>query len=367
MIASLAKDLAQALAAVDDAACDSYRDQATYLIAYVNWNMAERADIGDLLGPCPPAMLNRSHGDHARFMEAQLRLQSADSLIAMFTWVYQTHLRRGVALRTFPIDLSLWIEAIQLYLDATAADQIAAVYQCLCDLHSQLVLRTYTPQAQPAIAPDLRPSYQAYLQALLKPDTSAAIRVAGASIKSAQDVTAWWEGVIRPAQYTIGDMWARGEISVAQEHLATAITQRVMALYSPLILGQPRQKGPVIVAASPGELHDIGGRIMSDLLELSGWDAYYTGANTPAQSLVDLAGQQQARALCISTTLATSLPAVMALIAQVRAADLQPAPHILVGGQAYMADAAIWKRVGADWFALSARAGVEYVERVAAA
>ncbi|NTW97692.1 MAG: cobalamin B12-binding domain-containing protein, partial [Oscillochloris sp.] len=136
------------------------------------------------------------------------------------------------------------------------------------------------------------------------------------------------------------------------------------AHYYPQILDLPRQKGQVIVTASPGELHEIGARILADLLELSGWDTYYTGASTPATSIVELLVQTQARFLCISTTLLESLPAVTELIAQVRAANLSPAPKILVGGQAYLYAPGLWRQVGADWFADSAHEGIRYIESI---
>jgi methanogenic corrinoid protein MtbC1 len=146
--------------------------------------------------------------------------------------------------------------------------------------------------------------------------------------------------------------------------MASAITQRVMAHYYPQILDVPRQKGSVVVISSPGELHEIGARILSDLLEMSGWDTYYTGASTPADGVIGLLAQTQARFLCISTTLLDSLPAVTALIAQVRSADLSPAPKILVGGQAYLSDPNIWRQVGADSCARSAREGIQYINAV---
>lgn len=228
----------------------------------------------------------------------------------------------------------------------------------------QLVPAAQAPEANMHNDTELRPHIERYLQAVLKPDSRAALEAAEAYINSSVEIATWWEHVIRPTLYEIGDLWAQGEISVGQEHLATAITQRVMAHYYPQILEQPRQKGRVVVTSSPGELHEIGGRILADLLELHGWDTYYTGANTPSESVVTLLNQHQACCLCISTTLAASLPSVSALISEVRAAQLNPAPKILVGGQAYLSAPDIWKQVGADWFAGSASEGIAYIETI---
>jgi methanogenic corrinoid protein MtbC1 len=209
---------------------------------------------------------------------------------------------------------------------------------------------------------ELQAYAEEYLAALLKPDTQAAIRLTGAHVKTPEQIEVWWEQVIQPAMYTIGDLWAMGKISVGQEHLATAITQRVISVYYPLILNLPRPKGPIVITASPGEFHEIGPRIVADIFEVHGWDVYYTGANTPAATIVELLQSIEARFLCISTTLGASLPAVSALIAQVRAANLPSRPKILVGGQAYNEAPDLWRQVGADHFALSAYEGIAYIE-----
>jgi methanogenic corrinoid protein MtbC1 len=215
---------------------------------------------------------------------------------------------------------------------------------------------------QPGVADELQPYFQRYLQATLRPDMRAALQVATEYIHTPIKIATWWECIIRPTMYEIGHRWEQGEISVGQEHLATAITQRVMAHFYPQILDLPRCKGSVVVATSPGELHEIGARIVSDLLEMNGWNAHYTGANTPASSIVSLLAQTKARCLCISTTLLDNLPAVKALIAQVRSARLSSAPLIMVGGQAYQSAPNLWREVGADRFARSARAGIRHIE-----
>jgi methanogenic corrinoid protein MtbC1 len=208
----------------------------------------------------------------------------------------------------------------------------------------------------------LMPYFERFIAALLVPDTVAAIRVTGEYVKTPAELSTWWEQIIQPAMYEIGDRWSRGEITVGQEHLATAITQRVMAIYYPMILDLPRLKGTIVVTASPGELHEIGTRIVADLLEISGWDVHCTGAYTPAPTVVDLVQRTRAQFLCISTTLVASLPAVKALIQQVRGACGPAAPQILVGGQAYMQDQSLWRAVGADCFAPTARAGIDYIQ-----
>src|SRR5215210_7037349 len=71
---------------------------------------------------------------------------------------------------------------------------------------------------------------RAYAEALLAGDEVAAevtIREAmDASLTSAEID----DEIIAPALWFVGDLWERGEITVADEHLATEISTRVLAL-----------------------------------------------------------------------------------------------------------------------------------------
>jgi methanogenic corrinoid protein MtbC1 len=102
--------------------------------------------------------------------------------------------------------------------------------------------------------------------------------------------------------------------------------------------------------------------MLADMLEMNGWDVYYTGANTPKESLAQLLEQHQARFLCISTTMSFHLEEVADIITTVRSSPLPTPAHIIVGGQAYLNDSELWRSVGADGFVVSASQTVDYLQ-----
>src|SRR5262245_58095579 len=62
--------------------------------------------------------------------------------------------------------------------------------------------------------------------------------------------------IIAPALWLVGDLWQRGEISVADEHLATEISMRVLALQREAQrVADARHRNRVMLAAPAGELH----------------------------------------------------------------------------------------------------------------
>jgi MerR family transcriptional regulator, light-induced transcriptional regulator len=89
--------------------------------------------------------------------------------------------------------------------------------------------------------------------------------------------------VVLPVLREVGERWARGEITVAQEHFATElITGRLRGLAREW----DRGLGPRAVLACPaGERHDIGLLCCGLALDRRGWRVTYLGPDTPADAL----------------------------------------------------------------------------------
>jgi methanogenic corrinoid protein MtbC1 len=165
--------------------------------------------------------------------------------------------------------------------------------------------------------------------------------------------------LIAPAQYRVGEMWERGEISVAGEHLATAINSLVASTcYAPLAgsaSGGPR----AMVACTPGELHELGPRLLADLLECDGWDVDFYGQSMPVRDLVGAIRERRPRVVGLSTALVLHLGSVKQTISEIRTSLGEDTPPIMVGGNAFRGDDALWQQVGADLYAADASSAVD--------
>jgi MerR family transcriptional regulator, light-induced transcriptional regulator len=94
--------------------------------------------------------------------------------------------------------------------------------------------------------------------------------------------------VILPAMHEVGEGWARGELSVAQEHFATElVTGRLRGLAREWDDGI----GPRAVLACPsGERHDLGLLCCGLALHRRGWRVTYLGPDTPGEALESTVG-----------------------------------------------------------------------------
>ena len=106
------------------------------------------------------------------------------------------------------------------------------------------------------------------------------------------------EGIL-PELRSVGDRWSAGSVSVAQEHFAaTLVRGRLLALAR----GWDQGRGPrAILAALPGELHDIGLISFGLLLRLDGWRIVYLGQDTPLETIDTALGRARADALVVAS------------------------------------------------------------------
>ena len=137
--------------------------------------------------------------------------------------------------------------------------------------------------------------------------------------------------VIVAAQRAIGELWERNEISVAQEHLATAISQLALAeLFQRERFGAPYGQ-KIIVACVQGELHEFPARLVADELEAGGFAVRFLGADVPTDTLVSFVAREEPDLLVISATMAFHADSVRLAVQAVRHAH--PQLPIAVGGQ----------------------------------
>jgi DNA-binding transcriptional MerR regulator len=87
--------------------------------------------------------------------------------------------------------------------------------------------------------------------------------------------------------HELGERWERGEVSVAQEHFASAVLRgRLLGLAR----GWSRGFGPrALLACLPGEQHDLGLIAFGLALRARGWRIAYLGGDMPIESVISAA------------------------------------------------------------------------------
>ncbi|HYP04694.1 MAG TPA: cobalamin-dependent protein [Bryobacteraceae bacterium] len=206
-----------------------------------------------------------------------------------------------------------------------------------------------------------------YVEAALRGRRQAAIELLLEAAQHDYTLPKLYEDVLQPAMYRIGALWETNEITVAQEHMATAITQYAMAQLYPLIRPAGPVKGNVLITGVEGEQHQLGANMVADMLEMDGWNVHFLGADTPAESVVAAAGEYQANVVGISATMLFNLLRVRDLIQRLRETDTGKDVKIIVGGSAFRHAPQFAREIGADAYAFDLASAVAAVNRISAA
>jgi MerR family transcriptional regulator, light-induced transcriptional regulator len=173
---------------------------------------------------------------------------------------------------------------------------------------------------------------RAYAEALLSGDEVAA-EVAIREALSAKLSTAQIdEQIIAPALWLVGELWQRKEISIAEEHIATEISIRVLALQREAArLANQRVEHRVMLATPSGEQHVIALRMVHNLLREAGYDALMLGSDVPPPALASAARRHHPDVLCLSATMAGGSDQVLVAIHEVQL--VAPDTAFIVGGR----------------------------------
>lgn len=188
----------------------------------------------------------------------------------------------------------------------------------------------------------------AFVAALRDGDERAARAVVEQARAAGADVATIYFDIFAPSMVTIGELWEQNELSVAEEHLATAITERLIGQLS-ASFDQPSQGGGnVVLGCVTGERHTLGLRMLADLFRAVGWRVLYLGADVPTSDWTRLALRFSADLVAISASQPRYAGPVRELIGALRAA--MPELTIMVGGAMFGLEPQLWQQVGADLF-----------------
>jgi MerR family transcriptional regulator, light-induced transcriptional regulator len=168
--------------------------------------------------------------------------------------------------------------------------------------------------------------------------------------------------LLAPALRSIGDRWALGELSVADEHRASVVAQRIVGRLGPMFGRRGRRRGTLVLGAPPGDLHSLPSAMVADELRAARFEVVDLGANTPVASF---AGAARVAVRLVAVLVGATVPAEQAIVEVIGAIrGVAPGVPVFVGGAAVAGEEAALA-LGADgWSGLDARQAVAAVERL---
>jgi len=201
-----------------------------------------------------------------------------------------------------------------------------------------------------------------YLQQQLRGDRRAALQFIEAALQEGASVDEVRCRIVQDAQREIGRLWQEDQITIAQEHMATAISQLALAHLFQRSEFRQRVNRKILVACVPGEHHEFPARLLADSLEVHGYDVRFLGADVPLDSLIDSIATENPDVVALSMTMLFHLPALREAVVVVRGLK-NPRMLIAIGGSLFESTPALAADLGADLIATDAAAFISQLNQ----
>ena len=164
----------------------------------------------------------------------------------------------------------------------------------------------------------------------------------------------------------VGDLWEEGEFFLPELMQGAEIMKAAMDLLHPLILESEGEGvsslGRVVIGTVEGDIHDIGKTLVGAMLTANGFEVFDLGADVPVSRFVAEAEEKEARLICLSALLTTTMLSMKDAIEAIKAAGLRDQVKIMIGGAPIRQEFA--DEVGADFYGPDSTSGRNFARDV---
>jgi methanogenic corrinoid protein MtbC1 len=201
----------------------------------------------------------------------------------------------------------------------------------------------------------MNPYYTEFIEYLDQEDKESSVRwVLGKIQDNSIDVVTLYNEILTPALNVAFCKSDQKEICIWEEHIRTSIIRTIIECCYPYVIKErddkyhSELKGKTLVVCPPGELHEIGARMIADFFILSGFRVVFVGANTPQDDIVNAVKYEKPEFVAISITNYFNLVEARTTIQRI--ADLKNSLtfKVILGGQACQANPTACRQFNPD-------------------
>ena len=238
------------------------------------------------------------------------------------------------------------------------------VYYSLASAEVEAAIRGLLDQGVEEAESEIRveDATRQYAKAAVSGDEHTCSRIIDNLIRQGISLVQIYQHVIASSMDLVGKWYVVEAIDEGQEHLATAITERMMARVLHFSAPVKKTSRIVLLGCVSGNWHCIGLRMISDYLRLNGWKTLYLGANVPESSFVTAVQEHEPEMVLVSCAQAENEKSTLQLIATLCRLAASGKPfRIGVGGLHVGKNPEPFINGGADFSSISLMAFAEEV------
>ena len=144
----------------------------------------------------------------------------------------------------------------------------------------------------------------------------------------------FFDRILKPVMYRIGEEWATNKISIATEHVASNVAQTLVKIIMDQVSGAGNKK-KILICVPVGEEHHLGCDVLETYLSIKGFKVYNMGTSIPTESILTFIDNNNPDIVLVSITLDENIPAGQRLVRKIKNEFTIP---ILIGGFALQSE-----------------------------
>lgn len=324
---------------------------------------AEHGDLYAKLGPRGRAACHEDLAFHLEFLRPVLEFGIIAPMVEYLRWLASVLATRGIPSGHLTLSLDMLAEFFAATMEGPDAKITVRAMQ---RIKERFLETDKAPSGAYGMMPERWPECDAFEDALLRGDRSGAGSLLDHTYASGHTLVDAEMHIIQPALYDIGKRWQENQVTVAQEHLATAIAGSLMIKG---LLGSdvpPANGRKVVLACVAGNMHVLGLQMVADAFQLSGWEVQFLGANMPTEALIKHVGEQTPELLGLSVSFPQQLRVVKDVMGRLRETFGAARPRVIVGGLAINQFDRLADQLGSDAWRPDARSAVTFASSLTA-
>ena len=169
---------------------------------------------------------------------------------------------------------------------------------------------------------------------LTEGDIQESIKIYQEHIKNF-DFANFFDEILKPVMYKIGEDWVKEGISIATEHIASNTAQILVRTIMEQVPENVKKK-KILICVPFGEEHRLGCDVLETYLSSKGFKIYNMGTSIPTESILSFIENKKPDVVFLSITLKDNLKAGQRLVKKIKEESEIP---ILVGGFAIQGEA----------------------------
>jgi methanogenic corrinoid protein MtbC1 len=150
-------------------------------------------------------------------------------------------------------------------------------------------------------------------------------------------LTDFYDKLLKPVMYRIGDLWQKGQLDVATEHASTNTALGLVKIINERITArtkEPSSRYKAVICTPDGELHGLACNMIESLLLSKGFKVYNISTSIPSDYIIDYIRDMQPDIVLVSITLVENIKSAERLIHQIHTKYNNKLP-VVVGGSAF--------------------------------